>query len=131
MIDERYLRVAVQIRRTYLKLINNMELYKTVATSINKKLEETIDRISEIENEYIDRKIDDKKSMDQALKVINEIEEEGKRLEGLINPINDEIEKLLKEEQELYKQIVNNHRELTEQQIVSIVRDRLIKEGLS
>ena len=131
MIDERYLRVAVQIRRTYLKLINNMELYKTVASSISKKLEETIDKISEIENDYVDKKIDDKKSMDQALKVINEIEEEGKRLEGLISPINDEIEKLLKEEQELYKQIVNNHRELTEQQIVNIVRDRLIKEGLS
>lgn len=131
MIDERYLRVAVQIRRTYLKLINNMELYKTVASSISKKLEETVDKISEIENDYVDKKIDDKKSMDQALKVINEIEEEGKRLEGLISPINDEIEKLLKEEQELYKQIVNNHRELTEQQIVNIVRDRLIKEGLS
>ncbi len=131
MIDERYLRVAVQIRRTYLKLINNLELYKSVATSITKKLEETIDKISEIENDYIDKKLDDKKSMENALKVINDVESEGKRLEGLINPINDEIEKLLKEEQELYKQIVNNHRELTEDQIVSIVRDRLIKEGLS
>ncbi len=123
--------MTVQIRRTYLKLINNLELYKSVATSITKKLEETIDKISEIENDYIDKKLDDKKSMENALKVINDVESEGKRLEGLINPINDEIEKLLKEEQELYKQIVNNHRELTEDQIVSIVRDRLIKEGLS
>ena len=131
MIDERYLRVAVHIRRTYLKLINNLELYKTVATSITKKLEETLEKISDIENDYIDRKLDDKKSMEHALKVIGDVESEGKRLEGLISPINDEIEKLLKEEQELYKQIVSHHRELTEDQIVSIVRDRLIKEGLS
>lgn len=131
MIDERYLRVAVQIRRTYLKLINNLDLYKSSASSINKKLQETLDKITEIETDYIEKRIDDKKSLESALRVIEDIESEGKRLENLINPINEEIEKLVKEEQELYNQIVTSHRNLTEDQIVSIVRDRLIKEGLS
>jgi hypothetical protein len=41
------------------------------------------------------------------------------------------IEKLAKEEQELFRQIVERHSNLSQDQIVSIVRDRLIKEGLS
>ena len=44
---------------------------------------------------------------------------------------NVEIEKLGREEQELYRQIVEHHPELTEDQIVKSVRDRLLKEGLS
>jgi hypothetical protein len=57
--------------------------------------------------------------------------DEGKKLETLIDPINVEIEKLGREEQELYRQIVEHHPELTEDQIVNFVRDRLLKEGLS
>ena len=42
-----------------------------------------------------------------------------------------EIEKLAKEEMELYRLIVESHPTLTEDQIVEKVQDRLIKEGLS
>jgi hypothetical protein len=41
------------------------------------------------------------------------------------------MEKLAKEEMELYRQIVDSHPNLTEDQIVEKVQDRLIKEGLS
>jgi len=67
----------------------------------------------------------------KLLKIIDEVEDEGKRLEKLIEPINLEIEKLAKEEMELYRQILDGHPNLTENQIVEKVQDRLIKEGLS
>lgn len=131
MIEERFLRNAIQIRRTYLKLINNLELYKSSAISIEKKLQQTLQNLSSVEGEYIEKKIDDKTSMDRILKILDEIEGEGRRLESLVNPINEEIEKLAKEEQELYRQITQHHYNLSEEQIIFAVRDRLLKEGLS
>ena len=131
MIDEKYLRVAINIRKTYLKQINNLDLYKKMSNSILEKLKGTIKDIEEIEKEYIDKKITDEQSLQRALSILDSVEREGKRLEEAIDPINVEIEKLAKEEQELFRQIVERHSNLSQDQIVSIVRDRLIKEGLS
>jgi predicted ribosome quality control (RQC) complex YloA/Tae2 family protein len=131
MIDEKYLRVAINIRKTYLKLVDNLDLYKKIADSISQKLVETVKDIEDIEKDYLDKKINDEQSLQKALNILNDVEREGKRLEDIIDPINLEIEKLAKEEQELYRQIVERHSNLSENEIVSIVRDRLIKEGLS
>ena len=136
MVDEKYIKMAISIRRTYLKLLNNLDLYKNRASQVSEKLEGTIKKIDEIQ-EDINRKkaekieVSEKEVINKLLKIIDEVEEEGKRLENLVEPVNLEIEKLAKEEQELYRQIVEHHPNLTEDQIVSEVRDRLIKEGLS
>ena len=131
MIDEKYLRVAINIRKTYLKKNNNLDLYKKMSNSILEKLKGTIKDIEEIEKEYIDKKITDEQSLQRALSILDSVEREGKRLEEAIDPINVEIEKLAKEEQELFRQIVERHSDLSQDQIVWIVRERLIKEGLS
>lgn len=131
MIDEKYLRVAINIRKTYLKLVANLDVYKKIADSISTKLMETVKDIEDIEKDYVDKKINDEQSLQKALNILNDVEKEGKRLEDVIDPINIEIEKLAREEQELYRQIVEHHSNLTQDEIVSIVRDRLIKEGLS
>lgn len=135
MIDEKYLQMAINIRRTYLKLINNLDLYKAKAAQVSNKLEETMSKLDTIQNDLSKKdktsKTNDNEILSRLLKIIDEIEEEGKRLENLVDPINSEIEKLSKEEIELYRLIVEHHPNLTEDQIVSIVGDRLIKEGLS
>jgi len=131
MIDEKYLRVAINIRKTYLKLINNLDLYKKMSNSILERLQETVKEIEDIEKQYHDKKISDEQSLQRALSVLDGVEKEGKRLEDSIDPINMEIEKLAKEEQELFRQIVERHSDLSQDQIVWIVRERLIKEGLS
>lgn len=131
MIDEKYLRVAINIRKTYLKLVANLDVYKKISDSISTKLIETVKDIEDIEKDYVDKKINDEQSLQKALNILNDVEKEGKRLEDVIDPINIEIEKLAREEQELYRQIVEHHSNLTQDEIVSIVRDRLIKEGLS
>jgi membrane-associated HD superfamily phosphohydrolase len=137
MIDEKYLQMAFSIRRTYLKLINNLDLYRSRALQISERLEDTVKKIDELNKEAEESakkknaNISQIEVFEKLLKIIDDVDDEGKRLENLINPINIEIEKLAKEEMELYKQIVDNHPNLTEDQIVEIVKDRLIKEGLS
>ena len=135
MIDEKYLQKAIRIRRTYLKLINNMDLYRARATQISENLDKTLKDLDNFQKDLNkkDRKesIDEKALFEKLLKIIDNIEEEGKRLEKLIEPVNFEIEKLAKEEIELYNQILDGHSNLTEDQIVEKVKDRLIKEGLS
>ena len=133
MIEEKYLKMAISIRRTYLKLTNNLDLYHSKALSVSDKLEKTIGKLDDIQAQLDskDKKLNNQETLDKVLLILQEIEDEGKRLENLINPVNSEIEKLAREEQELYRQIVEHHPNLSEDQIVSSVRDRLLKEGLS
>lgn len=135
MIDEKYLQRAINIRRTYLKLINSMDLYRARALQVSERLNDTLKKLDEIKE---DAKVRNSKKnvnevdlLNRLLKIIDEVDDEGKRLEKLIEPVNIEIEKLSKEEMELYRLIVDNHPSLSEDKIVQIVQDRLIKEGLS
>ena len=133
MIEEKYLKMSISIRRTYLKLINNLDLYHNRALKVSSNLEETLAKLDTIQEnlDLKDKKTSSKETLDKILNILQEVEDEGKKLETLIDPINLEIEKLGREEQELYRQIVEHHPELTEDQIVNFVRDRLLKEGLS
>ena len=129
--------MSITIRRTYLKLINNLDLYRSRALQISERLEDTVKKIDELNKEAEESakkkntNISQIEVFEKLLKIIDEVDDEGKRLENLISPINTEIEKLAKEEMELYQMIVNSHPNLTEDQIVESVKDRLIKEGLS
>ena len=137
MVDEKYLQMSITIRRTYLKLINNLDLYRSRALQISERLEDTVKKIDDLNKEAEESakkkntNISQIEVFEKLLKIIDEVDDEGKRLENLISPINVEIEKLAKEEMELYQMIVDSHPNLTEDQIVESVKDRLIKEGLS
>ena len=137
MVDEKYLQMSITIRRTYLKLINNLDLYRSRALQISERLEDTVKKIDDLNKEAEEsaKKKNTNTSeievFEKLLKIIDEVDDDAKRLENLISPINTEIEKLAKEEMELYQMIVNSHPNLTEDQIVESVKDRLIKEGLS
>jgi hypothetical protein len=136
MVDEIYLQNAVRIRRTYLKLSNNMELYQKKAQEVSDKLEATISKIDDLQHQVEESKNDKsgKKDSNQFLielvKILNEVEEDGKALESSVDPLNKEIEKLALEEQELYRQIKEKHFDLTDEQIITSVQNRLIKENL-
>jgi predicted nucleic acid-binding Zn-ribbon protein len=137
MIDEKYIQMAISIRRTYLKLVNNLDLYRSRALQISDRLEETVEKLNNLNKEVAEASkkknntVSEIEVFERLLKIIDEVEDEGKRLENLVDPINVEMEKLAKEEMELYRQIVDSHPNLTEDQIVEAVKDRLIKEGLS
>jgi predicted nucleic acid-binding Zn-ribbon protein len=128
MINENFLQSAVKIRREYLKLSSNMSLYKKSAEDVISKLEKTYKKIDEVKEKSSSK--EPEVAFRELLSIVEEIENEGKRLQELIDPINDEIEKLGKEEQELYRKIKETHSDIDEDVIISTVKQRLIKENL-
>ena len=135
MIREDFLLRAVRIRKNYLSLTNNLDVYLSKVESVSDRLEKTIGEITNIEQKYEssdkeDNKFESDKTLKELLKIIGNVENEGKRLESIVNPLNKEIEKLSKEEVELYKLIKQTHSNLTEGQIVNSVKERLDSEGL-
>ena len=135
MIDEIYLQNAINIRRTYLKMTNNMDFYQKRAKEIVDRLELTISKINDIQKKAEEGRAKKENGtmeiLNDLVKILNEIEDEGKALENLVDPLNKDIEKLALEEQELYRQIKQKHSNLTDDQIISSVKDRLIQENLS
>ena len=89
MIDEKFLQDAVRIRRTYLKMSNNMNLYQKKAQQVSDRLEETIIKIDELQSKISkDKSQDDTYFMSELIKILNEVEDEGKSLENLVDPLN-------------------------------------------
>lgn len=135
MIREDFLERAITIRRTYLSLTKNLDSYLNKVEGVSKRLEKTMDSINKLEEDFLketnqDLKYKNEKSLKDLLSIIDTIEDEGKKLESIISPLNKDIEKLSKEEVELYNLIKQTHSNLTENQIVESVKSRLIKEGL-
>jgi hypothetical protein len=133
MIDERFLLAAVNIRKTYINMLSDLNKYQEKAKETLQMLNDAYKKLDNLEKDM--KKEENKNnesysSLNELLKIIDEIETEGKKLENFTNPINKEIEKLALEEQELYKQICLNHPDLTEEQIVECVKERLLKENL-
>ena len=135
MVREDFLLRAVRIRKNYISLTNNLDVYLSKVESVSDRLEKTIGEITNIEQNYENSdkesgKFQSDKTLKELLKIIGDVENEGKRLESIVNPLNKEIEKLSKEEVELYKLIKQAHSNLTEEQIVNSVKERLDSEGL-
>jgi hypothetical protein len=136
MIEEKFLIAATKIKRDYLKLTSNLDFYKKRAEQTLEKLQEAYSKVETLEKEIKDIKKKKDQNADpnlttKVLSILNDIEEEGNRIEKFVEPLNKEIEKLAIEEAELYRVIVETHPELSEAQIVESVSLRLKKEGLS
>jgi predicted transcriptional regulator len=131
MINENLLKSAVSIRREYLKISNNMSLYHNRAQEVVKILEESVSKLEEIQQSIEKNKnTSSEDSINKILNVIKDIEDEGQRLEKLVDPMNKEIEKLSKEENELYRLIKEKYTTLSDDEIINIIQIRLQKEGL-
>lgn len=134
MIDEVFLKAAVNIKRSYYDLTSNLSLYETYVAKTQELVEETLKKVTEIDDDLHDPK---KRKNMKNTSVLNELdvilaklEQDTKRLEAYIQPMNEGIERLAVEEKELYRQIKDKHPSLTDEQIVESVRERLKKEGL-
>lgn len=132
MIDVFYLKSASEIRRKYLKINNNMSLYqqraKDILEILNNSLAELDSLQKQLKQDNSNKNL--KKSVDKLLNIINNIEDEGSKLEKMVTPINAEIEKLTKDEQELYRTIVEKYPSYTQDYIVNTVKEYLKAQGL-
>ena len=135
MIDEKFLVAAVNIKRKYITVTSDINKYHDRAKQTVDKLDTTLKEIEDIKLKMKEnaknKKLDSAEVLESMIKIITEIEDDGKSLEKYIDPLNKEIEKLAVEEQELYRVICEKHFDLTEEQIIESVKKRLEKENLS
>ncbi len=132
MIDESFIKAAIKIRRQYLKLTNNLSFYKRKAEDVIANLEDIVNKIEKIQKESeVQVNPNNEAITVQLTKLLVDIESEGRAVESLIDPLNQEIEKLGLEEQELWRNIKNKYPNISDEEIVNHVRNRLIDEGLS
>lgn len=132
MIEERFLSAAINIRRVYFKLTSNLDAYMHKAEETLKKFESAYEELEKIKEKIKDSKqsSSDMPITEDLLRIMDDIENEGVRIERFVEPLNKEIEMLAIEEQELYRSICEAHPDLSEEQIVHIVGERLKKEKL-
>ena len=127
MIDEFLVKSAINIRREFLKENEKLNEYHLKSKNIAKLLEDSINKLNDIKNNknitYID-------SVDNTLKIIDEIEEEYKKINNFIEPIDKKIKKLSKEENDLFIKIKERHKNLSNDEIFNYIQLRLRKEGL-
>ena len=132
MIREDFLSRAVDIRRNYLNLTKSLDKYLSKVEDVSNRLEKVVADITKLQESYetSSDKYESEKVLKELLKFLDRIEEEGRKLESIINPINADIEKLSKEETELYRLIKESYSSLSDEQIVKQIRKRLDSEGL-
>jgi predicted nuclease with TOPRIM domain len=128
MIDIFYLKSAAEIRRKYLKVSSNVSLYRRKADEILAVLNNSLIELEKLQKEVSEN--NSKDSINKLLDIISNVEQEGSKLEIMIDPMNKEIEILSKEENELYRNIKEKYHMLTDSDIIKYVREYLISQGL-
>lgn len=131
MIDEKFLQSAVKIRKQYLKMTTDISGFQKKTQSTLQELNKTVQLIEQMHSKLQGKEYSEAESIKKINDLLLSLTQKAESLEQVINPVNEDIEKLAKEEQELYERIKQKHFDLTEEQIVESVRERLIKEGLS
>lgn len=134
MIDENFVRAAIGIKKKYFELTSRLEDYENYVKKTQELIDDALEKVSTMDEDLKDVKKRKNMTNEQVLSDLNKlllkIENDSKRLENYIKPMNDGIERLAVEEAELYRLIKEKHPNLADQQIVKYISERLSKEGL-
>ncbi len=130
MIDNQLIESAKLIRREFIKISNSLSNYhddiKNLANFYFKKVDEL-----KSYNKDVVKKIKTKDDLNKVtlhiLKEIESIETEEKRLSNKVEKLNQELEKLRRDETILYETIKTRYPNLTDQQIVEEIKPHLDK----
>lgn len=132
MIEKRFIKRAVEIRKTYLRVTRDISVYETRAKQVLGTLESTLSKLNQIQENIKNKVItnaDD--ASKKIMEILSEVEREGERLEKIIDPLNKQIENLRIEENELYRLIKEKHPKITDKEIIKEIHNELKKEDLS
>jgi hypothetical protein len=131
MIDIIFLKSAADIRRKYLKVINNISFYQKKAKEILEILEKSLSDLDHLQKDINNSgNKDAKQSISKLLNIIENVEQEGIKLEKMIDPMNKEIESLSKEENELYRIIKEKYINYDDELIIDEIKKYLNSQGL-
>jgi predicted nucleic acid-binding Zn-ribbon protein len=115
MIDEHFIRSAVEIRKEWVKIIRSLDNHQE---QVEKAQRIIADKKADIDAfSKKDLKLKDVQVKEFVEKIFNEIEHQAILIESRIKPLNDDIERLKKEELRLYHKIRDNYPGLTDEDI--------------
>ena len=132
MIQEIFLKRAVNIRKDYLNLTTDLSAYERMLRDIVSTIGEKHQDLIEIKNKIDDTKIS---SVDSAksefLKILIDLENDSNTLEKYIESINEKMDDLKKNELDLFRDIRQRYPEMSDSEIKSEVQEYIKKLNLS
>lgn len=132
MIQELYLIRALNIRKKYFKVTNQVSNYEKMIKDLSKMIDDTQNKLDETLVLIDAQKIDTvDKAKDKFLKILLDLETEATSTEKYMTKIDEEVEKLRKEELELFLEMKQNYPNLTDNDIKIEVQNYLKKFNLS
>lgn len=131
MIQEIFLKKAVQIRKDYLRLRSGINFYENSIKDLLKMIENKSQELNDFKEDLDKSKITDaEEAKSKLLKIIMDIENEYNSSNFQINKIDKDIEKLKQEELELFRQIRQRYPEMSDKDIKQEVQNYLEKMNL-
>jgi len=128
MIDNQLIESAKNIRKTFLRMTNQLSVYETEVKDLINFLQEKIQILQNYNNNDV-RKMKTNEDLNKVtksiLKEIEEIEAAEQKLQNKIGKINKEIEKLSNEEVVLYKTIKERYPNLSDVEIKREIQQNL------
>lgn len=124
MIHELLLKKALNIRKEYVRITKDINVYENMVSGILKSLGKNSEELEDLK-----KKIDDKKVTDvdfaknEMLKIIIDLEQEANKTGEHINKLNQNIESLRKQEIDLYREIKEKYPSMSDDEIKKEIQD--------
>lgn len=128
MIQEIYLKKALDIRKEYLSIINNIEEYEKFA---KKLLVSISDRSSDLID--LQKKIDKKEissievAKNELMRIIISLEEEANGIESIVNKMNKRIDELKSNETSLYRELKEKYPDVLDSSLKKEIHEYIMK----
>jgi len=132
MIQEIFLKRALNIRKEYISIKYNISLYEKNIRDILTILEEKAVDLNDLKINLDQNKINDPEmAKSKLLKIIMELESEINNSETFVNNLNKNIDKLKEDENQLFRDIKQRYPEMIDSEIKNEVQEYIQKLNLS
>lgn len=126
MISKQYIDAAVLIREEFLQTSKELTEYEKELGDISKLIQKNIDSLANIKTD-LNPTQSPQEIHDKIMSEMDLIEKQGEKYTKLIKPLSDKIEELQKREVSLYNNIREKYPNLSDDQIISELRNWIKK----
>ena len=124
MIHELLLKKALNIRKEYVRITKDINVYENMVSGILKSLGKNSEELEDLKKKIDDKKVTDVEfAKNEMLKIIIDLEQEANKTGEHINKLNQNIESLRKQEIDLYREIKEKYPSMSDDEIKKEIQD--------
>jgi chromosome segregation ATPase len=124
MIHELLLKKALNIRKEYVRITKDINVYENMVSGILKSLGKNSEELEDLKKKIDDKKVTDVEfAKSEMLKIIIDLEQEANKTGEHINKLNQNIESLRKQEIDLYSEIKEKYPNMSDDEIKKEIQD--------